>query len=204
MTRRPLRSLIALAITALTLFALPTAASAVAVPIRIIDVTPSSWDFGTMRLGTDQLYKTLTVTNSATSNSPWTYTGSSVTNSDGSISTFNQSGCTSQTLSPGQSCTVTVWLAPSTTGHKTGTFTPTIGDATSVGSVSLTGDVTDPQASYSSGTVLDWDYVDFNGGMVSKTETISNTGIGDLHVTDLGISGVDTDQWDYDNSDCGS
>src|SRR4051794_29645946 len=120
MTRRPLRSLIALAITALTLFAIPAAASAVPAT-RFITVTPATWDFGTMRLGTDQLYKTLTVTNSATSNSPWTYTGSSVTNSDGSISTYNQSGCMSQMLSPGQSCNVTVWLAPSTTGHKTGT-----------------------------------------------------------------------------------
>ena len=88
---------------------------------------------------------------------------------------LSQAGCMSQTLTPGSSCSVQVWLAPSTTGQRTcRRFTPLIGDANTVGSADLTGDVNNQQATLSYPNVIDFDYVDFNGGMVSKTGPIAD------------------------------
>ena len=130
-------------------------------------VSPTSLDFGTVNVGSST-FRTFTITNTGGG----TLTGS-VSESCSHYSIISGSG--SYSLSEGQSRTVTVRFAPTSSGTKT----CSVSTGTSCSSVSCSGYAPEPPQCQVSPTSLDFGTVNV-GSSTDRTFTITNTGGGTL------------------------
>jgi uncharacterized protein len=148
------------------------------VPVPGITLVPASWDFGDLVINTTAP-KTITLTNSGTATLHLASIGGSVG--------FTPTHTCLASLPAGQSCTITVTFAPTTTGAKTGAITIDDDAAGNPHSVALTGNgvpVPAPVVSLSA-TSLDFGAQTMSTTSSNKTVTLTNTG-----TADLAISGI--------------
>src|SRR3972149_3477866 len=91
-----------------------------------ISVSPTSYDFGSVNVGTSSSPQTFTISNTGTAD----LIVSSIDLSDITNYTIDKTGCgiLPATITPGNNCTVTVTFSPSSTGTKNATLTITSDD----------------------------------------------------------------------------
>lgn len=107
-------------------------------PVPIMSLSPTSYSFGGVRIGTQSLAASFTIANAASATAPLTITGVVVAGTNASDFAKTDS-CTGQTLSPGQSCLVSVRMTPSALGTRTATLSVTRTGETKASSLSGSG-----------------------------------------------------------------
>ncbi len=162
-------------------------------------IDPPSADFGQVASGTTSPPITLTVTNNGAENA--NNLAVSIGGSDASEFTKTDD-CAGQPLAAGQSCAVSVELAPSAAaGPREATLTVT-SDAGSQ-SAALTGSVPAPGSVTISPTAHDFGPVAL-GGTASFDFTVENVGGTSIAALDATLSGSDADAFAVDPSGCPS
>jgi hypothetical protein len=154
-------------------------------PASRASVSPATWDFGLVRQYTSSNGKTFTVTNTGDANL-YLYEAEVSWEDDGRF--YSSDGCYYQVLAPTETCDIQVQFIPYSTGAETGTLTVYSDAANGTQSASLSGTGYVPTVSLSPG-----DY-QFGSHLIgttspSHTWTLTNTGLGPLHVTSATVYG---------------
>ena len=167
-----------------------------------IDVDPTTWDFGTILVGQSSSPKSITVSNTGSTN----LNIGTITKGGANPGQFSKpsDNCSGQSVAPGGSRTFEVVFSPTEVGAKSATFSIPSDDPDEnpvVVSVSGTGqgvpDINISPASYDYGNVL-------IGGTKLQLFTVSNTGTGDLVVADnITILGTNPGDFTIQNNNVG-
>ncbi|MBI5933362.1 MAG: choice-of-anchor D domain-containing protein [Chloroflexi bacterium] len=103
-----------------------------------VGISPATWSFGSIALGSSSAAKTFTVTNTGTA--PLNITTLSITGNYA----LSSNTCNSATVAPSSTCTFNVTFTPTGTGARNGSVSIPSNAASSPNSVSLTGTGTAP------------------------------------------------------------
>jgi uncharacterized repeat protein (TIGR01451 family) len=147
----------------------------------VVDVTPTSLDFGNQRVGTASTARSVTLTNTGTA--PLTITAITA---GGDFA--HTTGCAAS-LAPGASCTIDATFTPSTTGTRSGTLSISHDAGNSPTTVDLAGNGTAPSVS------LDQTELAFGDQRVgttstAQTVTLTNNGTAALNISQITVEGA--------------
>lgn len=153
-------------------------------PTPNISVSSSSYDFGSVTLGST-LSQTITVSNTGTAD----ITVSSINLSGSGASEFTQTNNCS-TVASGNSCSTDITFSPTFTGSKSATLTINSNDLDSPSmSISLTGSGVSAPVPNISLSPTNEDFSNLIIGTSSPSElTVSNTGTADLNISGMTLS----------------
>jgi hypothetical protein len=192
---RVLRTAIVLAIATTSLALLPGAAGAVT--SSQITITPSSTALGDVNLNDPSKTVALTVTN--TGGTAWLFNG--LSSSDPDVSLFPVT-CGGMTLNTGDSCLVSAWLQPTSTGAVSASISANVTAPDTTGTVTVTANIIDPQLSVTP-SELDFGTVDVNSSAThSSSFTISNPGTGLLAIDSMQFVNNDDSAFAFSGGTC--
>jgi len=194
--RAPVKAVILLAaLSALAIFSAPCGAGAKTAPVTL---TPASYNFGNVPIGTASNPGTFTLKNNQWM--PLSITSITLNNTD-----FAETSTTcGSRLGVGKSCTISVTLTPSVLGTETATLTvndnapPPYNVLTS----SLSGTGTGPAVSLSP-TSLAFGNQPVGTSSTAQTVTLTNSGNATLSITSVAITGSNASDFAQTNT-CGS
>ena len=160
-------------------------------------VSPASYNFGAVIVGSSSGAQTFTVSNTGTANlviGTITFTGS-----DPSQFGKQNDNCSGQTVAPSGSCTVQAVFSPTSTGGKNASLSipsnaPTVNVPLS-GTGTVPGSGVSP-SSYNFGNIV----VGSSSG--AQTFTVSNTGTANLVIGTITLTGTDPTQFGKQNDNC--
>ena len=147
-----------------------------------VSLSASSLDFGQQVVGTASQPKTISVTNTGTTD----LTVRDVT-AAGDFAA-DATGCTAQPVPPGQACAINVTFSPTATGSRSGTLTITSNAASSPDTVTLTGTGVAPAIAVSPGS-LAFGTVPIGTVSTAQSVTVTNSGTSGLNVSGTTVSG---------------
>lgn len=176
----------------------------------IASVSPSTLAYGNQLINTTSAAQSVTVTN--TGSASLTVSGVTLTGTHPGDYSIASNSCTAP-VAAGQSCSVGVKFAPTTTGSRTASLQIASDASNGTQSVPLAGEGIAPLATPSPGSLNFGDqavntYV--NGMLVMastsspRTVTVSNTGTSVLHVSSVWISGPNANDFFIQSNTCGS
>jgi hypothetical protein len=159
-----------------------------------IHVSPMSVNLGSVKAG-GSTSRTVTIKNTGKSD----LHVSTVTSTDAEFSPSND--CTSTDITPGSVCTVTVTFSPpeESFGKKTATLVISTDTKKPVINVKLRGKAPPPKISVSPSS-LNFGKVNIGSASSPKILTVRNTGISDLNISGITISG--TNDFKQEANDC--
>jgi len=149
----------------------------------IARISPSSVNFGNQTVGVSSVPQIVTLTN--TGNIALTITSIVASGSNG---TYSQTNTCGTSLAAGASCTVSLKWTPGTTGNMTGSLTFTDNAPGSPQTVSLSGVGVLPIVMLSRSSLTFPNQVVFTTS-AAQTVTLTNTGLGNLSITKVSVSG---------------
>src|SRR5208282_2998367 len=153
----------------------------------VASLSTPSLSFGNQLLGTTSAAQTETVTNAGTAN----LTISTVTVGGTNASDFAKSAdtCTGATVTPTNTCTVSVTFTPSATGSRSASLSFTDNASNSPQTVSLSGTGIAPAVSLS-GSSLSFANQLVGTTSTAQAETVTNTGTANLTISTVAIGGT--------------
>ena len=175
----------------------PLSGSGISMPVPDIAVTPVSWDFGNVAVGSTSS-KTFIVSNTGSADLNVTSTSLVGTNADQFSITGGGGG---YTLTPGTTRDVVVSYAPQSTGPMNATLRLMSNDPDdNPGDVPLLGNGTPMPVPDIAVTPTSWNYGNVTVGSGSSgTFTVTNEGSGDLTITSTSLVGTNPGQFDIDS-----
>lgn len=168
-------------------------------PGGTIGVSPSSLDFGGVKLNTTSAGKTVTVTNTGSDN----VTLGSIVASQATYAVGG--GCSGTVLAKnGGSCTITVTLTPTSTGAQPADLTIPYTGATDVSKVvSLTGTGTQPQVAFTPSTGVSF-AIGIGDTTAPQTLSIKNSGDAQMNISAITLAGTDAARFAISSKTCGA
>ncbi|MEW6419944.1 MAG: choice-of-anchor D domain-containing protein [Nitrospirota bacterium] len=166
-----------------------------------ISVTPTSYNFGNVNLGSSSSPITFAVSNTGSAN---LVIGTiSITGTDASQFSKQNDTCSGQTLAPSSSCTINVVFSPASKGSKNASLLiPSNDPDTPTLNVPLSGiGVGIPNISV---IPISYNFGNVNVGSSStpQTFTVSNTGTGDLIIGTISFAGTDASHFGKQSDNC--
>jgi len=166
-----------------------------------ISVTPTSYNFGNINLGSSSSPQIFTVSNIGSAN---LVIGTiSITGTNASQFSKQNDICSGQTLAPSSSCTINVVFSPTSTGSKSASLSILSNDPdTPTLNVPLSGTgVGIPNISV---TPTSYNFGNINLGSSSSPQifTVFNTGTGDLVIGTISFTGTDASQFGKQSDNC--
>ncbi|MGO9273506.1 MAG: beta strand repeat-containing protein [Terriglobia bacterium] len=154
----------------------------------LVSLSAPSLSFGSQPLSTTSAAQTETVTNTGTAN----LTISTVTVGGTNASDFAKSAdtCTGATVAPTSTCAVSVTFTPSATGSRSASLNFTDNASNSPQTVNLSGTGGGPVVSLSAPS-LSFGNQPLSTTSAAQTETITNTGTGNLSISTVTMGGTD-------------
>ena len=179
------------------------ATNSVSYPAPDISVSPVSFDFGNVNLGSTSVSRTFTISNIRDAN---LVIGTiSITGTDTSEFCIENDNCSEQTIAPSDTCTVDVVFSPTSAGSKSANLSiPSNDPDTPTLTVPLSGTGTAPSQPNISVSPTSHDFGSVNVGSTSAAQafTATNTGDADLVLGTLSITGADASEFGIQNDNC--
>ncbi len=152
--------------------------------VAIMAITPTTMNFGNVRVGTTSPAQTVVVSN--TGGAPFTVTS---TTFGGNAAFQKNGGCTGLVIQPGTSCSLAVTFAPTASGTANGTLFVNSNAPNSPRTVVLSGTGVTPTASLAP-TTLAFPATVVGQQSVSQGVTMQNTGPVSMTISNVSLSGI--------------
>ena len=154
----------------------------------VLDSAPSSYDFGTIVLGSGATPKTFTITNTGTHASGTI--GTALTGPNASEFSLTANTCIGSTLSPGVSCTLQVRFVPLVLGARSAALTVTANGG--ITTVPLDGTLVMPSAGILEANPTTLTFADQTAGTTSASQsfTVTNTDTVTTGTINLAVTGA--------------
>ncbi len=166
-----------------------------------ISVTPTSYNFGNVNVGSSSAPQTFTVSNTGTAN---IVIGTiSITGTDVFKFSKQNDTCSGKTLAPSSNCTLQTVFTPVSAGSKSASLSILSNDPdTPTFNVPLSGiGVGIPNISVTP-TSYNFGNVNVGSSSAPQTFTVSNTGTGDLVIGTISFAGTDASQFGKQSDNC--
>ena len=167
----------------------------------IATVSATSLSFGNEQVGTTSTAQPVTLSNTGTA--PLQVNGISINGTNpGNFAQTNTCGPFPATLAINASCTITVTFTPNTTGTRSANLAINVAKPATNQSVALSGVGVAPSASLNP-TTLSFGNQAVGTTSAAQVVTLSNTGIGPLSISSIGIGGMNPGSFAQANT-CGN